>query len=82
MGPAILYLSPQTPYKVDLEKAKALMKEAGYEDGFDVEIIVDNTSIEQKGATFVMQQLMQIGVNVKLSSSSWLNSSLFQKAVL
>ena len=63
---AILYHSPQTPYKVDLEKAKALMKEAGYEDGFDVEIIVDNTSIEQKGATFVMQQLMQIGVNVKL----------------
>ena len=63
---AILYHAPQTPYKVDLEKAKALMKEAGYEDGFDVEIIVDNTSLEQKGATFVMQQLMQIGVNVKL----------------
>lgn len=63
---AILYHAPQTPYKVDLEKAKSLMKEAGYEDGFDVEIIVDNTSIEQKGATFVMQQLSQIGVNVKL----------------
>lgn len=63
---AILYHAPQTPYKVDLEKAKALMKEAGFEDGFDVEIIVDNTSLEQKGATFVMQQLGQIGVNVKL----------------
>ena len=63
---AILYHAPQTPYKVDLEKAKALMKEAGFEDGFDVEIIVDNTSLEQKGATFVMQQLSQIGVNVKL----------------
>ena len=63
---AILYHAPQTPYKVDVEKAKALMKEAGFEDGFDVEIIVDNTSLEQKGATFVMQQLSQIGVNVKL----------------
>ena len=63
---AILYHAPQTPYKVDLEKAKALMKEAGFEDGFDVEIIVDNTSLEQRGATFVMQQLSQIGVNVKL----------------
>ncbi len=63
---AILYHAPQTPYKVDLEKAKSLMKEAGFEDGFDVEIIVDNTSLEQKGATFVMQQLSQIGVNVKL----------------
>ena len=63
---AILYHAPQTPYKVDLEKAKSLMKEAGFEDGFDVEIIVDNTSLEQRGATFVMQQLSQIGVNVKL----------------
>ena len=63
---AIRLNSPQTPYKVDLEKAKSLMKEAGFEDGFDVEIIVDNTSLEQRGATFVMQQLSQIGVNVKL----------------
>lgn len=62
----ILYHSPNTPYKADLEKAKELMKEAGYEDGFDVEIIVDNTADEQKGATFVMQQLSQIGINVKL----------------
>jgi len=62
----IMYHSPNTPYKADLEKAKSLMKEAGFEDGFDVEIIVDNTTIEQKGATFVMQQLSQIGVNVKL----------------
>ena len=62
----IMYHSDNTPYTADLEKAKSLMKEAGYEDGFDVEIIVDNTTIEQKGATFVMQQLSQIGVNVKL----------------
>lgn len=63
---SILYYSEQTPYTKDLEKAKSLMAEAGYADGFDVEIIVDNTSIEQKGATFVMQQLSEIGVNVKL----------------
>ena len=63
---SIMYYSEQTPYTKDLEKAKALMAEAGYADGFDVEIIVDNTSIEQKGATFVMQQLSEIGVNVKL----------------
>jgi len=62
----ILYHSPNTPYKADLEKAKSLMEEAGFGDGFNVEIIVDNTTIEQKGATFVMQQLSQIGVNVKL----------------
>lgn len=63
---SIYYYAEQTPYTRDLEKAKALMKEAGFEDGFDVEIIVDNTTIEQKGATFVQQQLADINVNVKL----------------
>ena len=63
---SILYYSEQTPYTADIEKAKSLMEEAGYADGFDVEIIVDNTTIEQKGATFVQQQLSQIGINVKL----------------
>ena len=42
------------------------MEEAGYADGFPVEIIVDNTTIEQKGAEFVKQQLAQINVDVKL----------------
>lgn len=63
---SIFYYAEQTPYNVDLEKAKALMEEAGFADGFDVELIVDNTTIEQKGATFVQQQLSQIGINVKL----------------
>ena len=63
---SIYYYAEQTPYTPDLEKAKALMKEAGFEDGFDVEIVVDNTTLEQKGATFVQQQLSQIGINVIL----------------
>lgn len=63
---SILYFAPQTPYTPDLEKAKALMAEAGFADGFDVDIIVDNTTIEQKGATFVQQQLSQINVRVNL----------------
>lgn len=63
---SIYYYVEQTPYTADVEKAKALMEEAGFGDGFDVEIIVDNTTIEQKGATFVQQQLAQIGINVTL----------------
>lgn len=63
---AIYYYAEQTPYTADLEKAKALMEEAGYADGFPVEIICDNTTIEQKGAEFVKQQLAQINVDVKL----------------
>lgn len=63
---AIMYHHPMTPYTADLEKAKALMEEAGFADGFDVDIIVDNTTVEMKGAEFVKQQLSQINVNVNL----------------
>ena len=63
---SIYYFAEQTPYTADLEKAKQLMADAGYADGFPVEIVVDNTTIEQKGAEFVKQQLAQINVDVKL----------------
>lgn len=56
----------QTPYATDLEKAKSLLEEAGYADGFEVTIIGDNSTQETKGMTFVMQQLQQIGVTVNV----------------
>lgn len=60
----ISYYEPQEVYTYDLEKAKELMAEAGYEDGFDLTIWCDNTTQEIKGATFIQQQLSQIGINV------------------
>lgn len=62
----ILYYEEQTPYEYDLEKAKALMEEAGYADGFDLTIWGDNTTQETKGMTFIKQQLEQIGINVEV----------------
>ena len=61
---SIMYYSEQTPYDLDLEKAQALMDEAGYSDGFPVTIWVDNTTIEMQGAEFVKQQLAQINIDV------------------
>ena len=49
---AVPYYSEQTPYSLDLEKAKSLMKEAGYEDGFPIDLWVDNTTLEMQGAEF------------------------------
>ncbi len=56
----------QTAYSYDLDKAKELMKEAGYEDGFDLTLWGDNTTQEIKGMTFIKQQLAQIGINVEV----------------
>lgn len=62
----IPYYEAQTPYAYDLEKAKSLMEEAGYGDGFDLTIWCDNATQEMKGATFIQQQLSQIGINVEV----------------
>lgn len=62
----ISYYKSHDAYKFDLEKAKALMEEAGYADGFDLTIWCDNTTQEIKGATFIKQQLAQIGINVEV----------------
>lgn len=63
---SIMYYAEQTPYKKDLEKAKALMEEAGFADGFPVNIWVDNTTIEMQGAEFVKQQLAEINIDVNV----------------
>lgn len=63
---SIMYYAEQTPYDLDLEKAKALMEEAGYADGFPVNIWVDNTTIEMQGAEFVKQQMAQINIDVNV----------------
>ncbi len=64
--PTISYYAPQTVYEYDLEKAKSLMEEAGYADGFDLTIWCDNETQEIKGSTFIQQQLSQIGINVEV----------------
>lgn len=61
-----------TYYEQDIEKAKALLKEAGYEDGFDLEISVcsaDQPHVDT--AQVIAEQLKQIGVNVKINPIEW-----------
>lgn len=62
----IMYYAEQEPYTYDLDKAKALMKEAGYENGFKLTIWGDNSTQEIKGMTFIQQQLAQIGIEVEV----------------
>lgn len=59
-------------YSRDYEKAKELLKEAGYEDGFDLEITVsaaDQPHVDT--AQVIREQLKNIGVNVTINPVEW-----------
>ncbi|WP_408006979.1 ABC transporter substrate-binding protein [Pseudalkalibacillus sp. A8] len=62
------YYSNQEPYTFNLEKAKELMNEAGYEDGFEAEIWGNTSSETLKGMELIKQQLAQIGIDVTIKS--------------
>ncbi len=53
-------------YKVDLTEAKQLLSAAGYPDGFDVDVPVENVLNIGKHAEVVKEHLAKIGVNCKL----------------
>ena len=53
------------PYSPDIEKAKALLAEAGYPDGFDAEMLVYGDLPEIEASTVLIQSdLAQIGINL------------------
>lgn len=59
-------------YTPDIEKAKSLMKEAGYEDGFDLVIRVPgNYQAHVDTAQILQQQLAQININVTIETIEW-----------
>ncbi|KLU59928.1 glutathione-binding protein GsiB precursor [Peptococcaceae bacterium CEB3] len=64
----VQFFSPQQPYPYDPNKAKALLKEAGYPNGFDTTIWSNNNSTYIKATQFIQQQLAQVGVKVKIEN--------------
>ena len=59
-------------YTKDVEKAKALLAEAGYPDGFDMTITVpSNYKPHMDTAEVLVQQLAQIGVNATIEPIEW-----------
>ncbi|MEG0438223.1 MAG: glutathione ABC transporter substrate-binding protein [Solibacillus sp.] len=63
-----LYYKQQQVYNQDIEKGKALLAEAGYPDGLEIEIWGNTNSDTMKGMQFIQQQLKQIGVTVIIKS--------------
>ncbi len=60
--------NPAMPYRRDVHKAKQLLTEAGYPDGFDVELACLNFSPWFDVALKIKNDLAEVGINVKLTS--------------
>jgi peptide/nickel transport system substrate-binding protein len=56
------------PYETDIEKARALMAESSYPDGFDTTLAFDLGTKEwaEPAAVLIQESLAQIGINVTL----------------
>ncbi len=59
-------------YNVDLEKAKELLKEAGYENGFELTVTVpSNYQTHVNTAQVIKNQLEKIGIHVNIELVEW-----------
>ena len=60
---------PDTPYSLDLEKAKALLEEAGYGDGFEVRMDTLNSNPYPEIAQSIQATLSQIGIKAEITTA-------------
>ncbi len=66
--PNLQFYKQQAVWPYDPEKAKALMKEAGYENGFEVVFLTPNASNRLRATEMAQQQLAKIGITGKIQS--------------
>lgn len=59
--------TPEMPYRYDINKAKALLTEAGYSDGFELELKCYDFSPWIDIATQIKANLSDIGINVTIN---------------
>lgn len=55
------------PFETNVEKARKLMADAGYADGFEVEMVTNNRETRRNEAVIVQQNLAQIGIKASIN---------------
>lgn len=64
VAPGIAYYARQRVWPYDPAKAKQLLAEAGYPDGFDSEIWTFSNTLNSRAVQFLQQQLAAVGVRL------------------
>lgn len=72
LSPNVIYADTTIPKnEYDVEKAKALLAEAGYPDGFSAVIWSDSRAEYTAVDTIVKEMLAQIGVQIEIKTLEW-----------
>jgi len=58
-------------YEYNPEKAKELMKEAGYPDGFEVELLVNNNPRHKAVGEAIQSQIAELGIKMSIKVLDW-----------
>lgn len=65
------YVDLTGTYPHDVEKAKALLKEAGLENGFSATLKLPPPAYARQGGEIIAAQLRQIGINLEIIPVEW-----------
>ncbi|CAM1656540.1 glutathione ABC transporter substrate-binding protein [Bartonella apis] len=65
--PLLKYYTNVGEYKYNIEKAKQLLTEAGYPNGFNTEIFGKNSTMVIRGLQFLQQQLAAVNIKVNVT---------------
>lgn len=72
------YYAEVESFEHDLNRAKELLTQAGYADGFSTVILTDSQSVSVAQATIVQAQLAKIGIEVEIQNAE---SAAFNTAI-
>ena len=71
LTPNVWGYSDVEKYTQNIEKAKALLAEAGYPNGFKAKIWVNDNPVRRDTAVILQDQLKQIGIDLTIETVEW-----------